>query len=404
MSEEFEIADLKGFGRESIERGQGFTPMEPAAREIEEAQQEQRTAERIAQQMDLPAAPGTGVNEPLAVQYNKPNADGTRSNEKIDERLSVTPERAAEDLADWRRGQEDIQRALHDVEFSQEIDKLRSSEGVQAEAPPEPQPTQAQQPEQQPQYPGVDPEVQKALENPRVLAAINQQRMADLAQGQQAVAAAQQAIQDAAGMARAAILVRHPELQGLTNEQWPVAMNMLQQKDPAKFSEIKQEVEAAQTLLQVAAQQQAQQQRVQQQQQLAHAQAWATREDNAFEAEFAKEPPHRQEAIRAEARTMLRDYGLNDQEIAWAWSNDPVMRSRAGQLILRDAAAYRLQQKTAQTIRPTYTPVRVQKPGPAGTIARQGDEDLRGLSNKLTQTGSAKDAAALLAARRARAR
>jgi hypothetical protein len=81
------------------------------------------------------------------------------------------------------------------------------------------------------------------------------------------------------------------------------------------------------------------------------------------------------------------------------------MRSRAGQMILRAAALYSMQQRTADTVRRAPVPApKVQVPGLTGQRATEDDYDLRDLSNKLNSSHSAKDAAMLLAARRAKSR
>jgi hypothetical protein len=123
------------------------------------------------------------------------------------------------------------------------------------------------------------------------------------------------------------------------------------------------EVSAARGLIENAA-------RVQQEQaqrQVAHYEAsmsaFRTAEDAAFEAEFAKVPQERQTQIKAEALAMLRESGLSDEAINWNWHNNALLRSRQGQKVLADAAAWRLHQKMAQSMRPVHQVPKVQRPG-----------------------------------------
>ena len=98
--------------------------------------------------------------------------------------------------------------------------RIRAQEAQQAglEQPaPEVMEVLQQTEPQQPQYAptdGVDPEVRAALQNPKVLAAVQQERVADLMRVEAAVNNATQWAQQNAAVALAAIIAR-PELQGV---------------------------------------------------------------------------------------------------------------------------------------------------------------------------------------------
>jgi hypothetical protein len=109
--------------------------------------------------------------------------------------------------------------------------------------------------------------------------------------------------------------------------------------------------------------------------------------------------------MTARAYAYMQDLGFSKEDIGRAWNGEaslPLRDARA-QRILFDAARYHDAVARAPQAR-ANAPTRVQKPGPSGQIAPQEDVDLRGLSNKLSLSGSVKDGAALLSARRSRSR
>jgi hypothetical protein len=406
--------DPREFGKASVESAQGFTPMPEVSKP--EPEVDTSAPPKAWERPDDWRRQGP---ELTPVQYNRIDSSGRRTDERSDERLTLTPERAARDLSQHRRGLQETADALRDLELQDQVEKLKSplraavneaeadgeaaAEALKYESQAQQQNEQQQQ--EQPQSAEGDP-VRRALEDPRVLSAVMEQRQRDLAEGQRAIDNAYTAVQQSAAMARAAIFSRHPEIANLAPDQLQVALNVLAQSNPEKYNAIRADYEAAQGLLQTAAQAQAQRQQVDAQHAAAQFQAWSKAQDDAFDAELGKQPPERQAAIRQEARAMLKDYGLSDQDVAFLWQNDIAFRSHAGQRILADAAAFRLQQKTAQSIKPVPpTLPRVQRPGSSATRMERGEDvDLRNLNSRLNTSHSAKDAAALLAARRARSR
>jgi hypothetical protein len=404
-------------GKDALEASHGYTAMPDPAR-IEEAQADQQRFDSAVERMNQPAEPGVDVNEPLPVHYHEPG----NPNKTSDKRLTLEPDRAARDLAQWRQGQEDIQRALKDQELADEVERLRTESGQpQAQQQPQPQPeapVQEPQPELPPVPPGLEnDELVKAFQRePRILEAVN----ALSYQAEQKVAAAarqsleyeqtlnrqySQEVSSLATAAAASIYASFPEIAGLSLDQLPAALQVISKQSPERALQLKNHLTNVQALTAKAQQAQQQQHQMQQEQASAQFQAWSRMQDDAFEAATKSDPPQRQAAIRQEAHRMLREYGLSEQEIAHNWNTNPLLRSRAGQMVLRDAAAYRLQQRTAATVKPAPTPApRMQVPGPTGQRATEEDADLRSLGQRLNQSHSAKDAAALLTARRARSR
>lgn len=102
------------------------------------------------------------------------------------------------------------------------------------------------------------------------------------------------------------------------------------------------------------------------------------------------------------AAEMLRDLGFSDAELGKLWNgqSEISLRDHRLQLLLRDGVKYREAQAAVK--KPVAKPVpQVQRPGPARAPNADADDRVRNLDTRLTSTGSLKDAAALLVARRA---
>jgi hypothetical protein len=110
-------------------------------------------------------------------------------------------------------------------------------------------------------------------------------------------------------------------------------------------------------------------------------------------------------ALQKKALAVLSDLGFEDAELAQAWNGakDLSLRDHRVQLLIRDATLWRDAQAKAKAAAQKSVPP-VQRPGAAS--ARQGTDEARvqHLTQRLEQTGSLKDAAALVRARRAAAR
>jgi hypothetical protein len=195
-------------GVRSIQESQGYTPMSPAPRDIAAAAEENAAVERLVEQMDKEVAePGQGVNTPFEIQYNRLDSEGRRTDERSPENQTIKIDRAAADVADYRRGLEQAERASRDIELSHEIDKLRSGEA----APKEPvaqQMVEQQPQEPQPEAPTLPPELAtpeneelvKAFQRePKLLEAMN---TLSWQTDQKVAAASQQALQYAESVQR----------------------------------------------------------------------------------------------------------------------------------------------------------------------------------------------------------
>src|SRR5262249_26242752 len=135
---------------------------------------------------------------------------------------TVSPEQAAADVAGARHSEARAVQAAEDEALRQALDQLRAEVNVQ---PQQQQQPQAEAPPVQPdQAAQADDEVARALQNPHVLAAVQdyvgQAQNHAVQLGQAYVnATAQNAV-----MATASLVAQFPELQNLTPEQIPVAI------------------------------------------------------------------------------------------------------------------------------------------------------------------------------------
>jgi hypothetical protein len=105
------------------------------------------------------------------------------------------------------------------------------------------------------------------------------------------------------------------------------------------------------------------------------------------------------------AAGLLRDLGFTDPELAEMWHGKRTvsLRDHRIQLLLRDGVKYRDAQAAAKKAAARPVP-NVQRPGPAAPRNADADERVKALDQRLTNSGSLRDAAAALAARRAASR
>jgi hypothetical protein len=247
----------------------------------------------------------------------------------------------------------------------------------------------------------VDPEVAKALENPRVLAAINQQRLADRAVVDAVINNYTQAAQQTAEAAAAVVLgniTSRPELQGIPAAQLPGALAALARTDPVAHAEIQGQINSVRALAQQATEaRQAQQQRA-----VSEFQAQAKLHDDAFEKFVANEPPETVRAVKEYAHQMLKDAGATPEELAFHWANNPAFRSSWAQQIIYDAAKFRMAKANIPKAAARPVPL-VQKPGSSVDRVNARDRDYFALEGRYRGPLNPKQAAELVIARRARA-
>jgi hypothetical protein len=107
-----------------------------------------------------------------------------------------------------------------------------------------------------------------------------------------------------------------------------------------------------------------------------------------------------------QASDLLKGLGFTEAELGQLWHGQAMisLRDHRMQLLLRDGVKYREAQQKAKAAQQRSVP-HVQRPGPAPARNADADDKVRSLDERLTTSGTLKDAAALLVAqRRARGR
>jgi hypothetical protein len=177
------------------------------------------------------------------------------------------------------------------------------------------------------------------------------------------------------------------DVERLAREDWPRYLLWdLQQK---KFAEVGQQLVAARHRQVV--------------EKLAQFTDFAKREDSLFKE---KVPDMADEAKAAElqkkALAVLGDLGFDEAELAQSWNGqrDLSLRDHRVQLLIRDATLWREAQAKAKAAAQKPVPP-VQRPGAATSRAGTDEARVQHLAQRLEQTGSLRDAAALVRARRA---
>lgn len=145
---------------------------------------------------------------------------------------------------------------------------------------------------------------------------------------------------------------------------------------------------------------------IQQRQASERGQKWsdfASKEDALFlekVPEFS-EPEKARKFSEGAIRTLIDGYGFSESELAKFWNGQGEfsLRDHRAQLLIRDAVRYQDAQAKAKAnvIKPLP---HVQRPGASAPKGAAQDAQIQALTAKLEKTGSMKDAAALLAARR----
>ena len=177
------------------------------------------------------------------------------------------------------------------------------------------------------------------------------------------------------------------DVERLAREDWPRYLLWdLQQK---KIAEVSQQLLAAQHR--------------HVREKLAQFTDFARREDDLFKE---KVPDMADEAKAAElqkkALAVLGDLGFEEAELAQAWNGtrDLSLRDHRVQLLVRDATLWREAQAKAKAAAQKPVPP-VQRPGAARSESAASEAQIQALGKRLESTGSLRDAAALVRARRA---
>jgi hypothetical protein len=410
-------------GQRGVEESLGYSPM-PMAQPIDKQDDDALDGRQAAEEILNRRASGQAERDQQELErearpvdiVRQYNDNATRERRPANE--TVSAEQAAFDLAQSRRSEAETVKAFEDAAVADAIDQLRAQ-------PVEAQPQQQEVPQQEvPQQEVPQPEVNQAGDdevvrllqsNPRLLNAINQEVGQHAAQAEHARQSYAQAVTQNATAALAACLSYFPEIQQCnTNEQLTAALHAISKTNPQRYNEIAQHLGRVRNLVGEAQRVAAVQQQAQAQQQEAqwaayqqqYAQAWtqgAKAADDQY-AKFSQQYSAEQNAeITKEAMSMLRDYGMTDADIAYQWNNNPSFRSFPAQRMMHDAARWRMLGRGSESKRVKTAP-QVQRPGSPAERVPDSDYRLDKLRAKLDASGSARDAAAYLTARRAAGR
>jgi hypothetical protein len=371
------------YGEPALEAEHGYTSMptaEPAAEETDPIYD-------FAKRRDEEAA------KTETIERNYVTVGGEHAGEPRPDNETLDIERAAEDLTRIRNQEVADQQNQIDSAIAAEVDALRNPHAQQQQQD-QPEPTIEPQPEIPADVPGVDPELARALQNPKVREPLEQL----VAQAEQTRSAYAQAAYDAYSVAAVAALAAFPELQGLTGQQVPVALQMIQQKDPARFSEIRSQLDRVDSLHRTVQQAQAQQAQVNH----ARYEQWSAEQDKAFEDAVKDVPAATREAVEKNIIKVAQDvYGVSKDDLAAAWRSNPLLRSAPMQRMMFDAIQYNLIKSNAASAKVPPSVPPVQRPGVSSDQPDHNDYEIGKLARRFESSGDPRDGAALLAAKRA---
>jgi hypothetical protein len=403
-------------GRFADEAKHGYQEMRPSA----SAPKPQRTEREFAT--------GREAADELAKKRRRQNHTATEARpvEYQDEKGRKAPanetvdlNRAADDLKTSRISDASGKELGDRHQLALDVDALRAKNGVptqidDANIDPnqidprvfgDPQSHLQPQPQIDPQHlpphlqpaPGVDPEVSRAMQHPQVREAVQQEfnKAFDLQ------AKHEQQIQTANDFAVAAFRSAVPEFNGLRADQFVARLQQLQRTNPARYQQVSQMLDnVGKTGM---ARQQVEQQRAHAERQ--EFQRYSGEQDRTFDRMVANHTPQQRQAIATEMVSYAQEMGVDQKTLVHLMQTNPIMRHSAFQKMMHDATVGRLAQKQLAQMRQQQRAANlppVARPGHSngGGVRQVQSANLQALSSKLSQSGDARDAAALLIAQR----
>jgi hypothetical protein len=236
----------------------------------------------------------------------------------------------------------------------------------------------------------LDPELEKALQHPQVLQAI-EERIGEVEKARQGY---RDGLAAATQIAQASFLSQFPELAAISPENLPDALELMSRQDPAKFARVKSLIATSEQLL-----------ARQEQESRRHAELarhnfrqFARSEDARLSTMLKDEPRATQQAVVAEIMASAKASGIEPAELNRLFNTEPLMRNATFQRMMYDAGKYRLMMKAKDAAVARKVPP-VQRPGTAVTRTERERADIRTLSSRLSASGDIKDAVALYRAR-----
>jgi hypothetical protein len=403
-SGQFTAAEPELYGQAAAEADLGYSPM-PGQRKPD--LEEDGVSEKLAG--DIIGGINIYSTEIVPVLYQTPHG------EQVDPNETVTPERAAADLTAYRQGEVDNRANSVSKDFAAEIDGIRSdaakndgedlpSRGVKepadlvketinksletdkAEASVDDAPVN-------PAYAHHDPEVARALSNPVIHNAIQQ----EYARAEQTNQQFHSTLTAAQNLATASLAELAPGLAQIPTAQWQSAINQLAQTDPARAQAIVSTLDRAQRLDAVQQQVSAQREAQQTAQRQAAVQAFQIEQNRAFDKIEPMTESQQREALNGIV-AYAQEYGVSKADLAAAIERNPDMRHAVWQKMMLDASRYRAMKANASRTAPRSAVPPVQRPGTAASRSERSSSGLDGLIEKFNSNPNLKTAAALRAA------
>lgn len=375
-------------GREALERDAGYIPYDDGSKKAEPEGDVKELAAELTDRREELSGPESAIKTYSVL-------------DDLPENTSFTPEQMGKLLADARSAEAEAAEQAEIERTRKEVDALRG-ETPEAEAP-KPAETAADQPAEPVQPGDIDPEVAKALENPKIKAALDQHISAAESTRQQYVASIEAATQ----IAQTAFISQFPEFAGIPEDQRGQALATMQQQDPERFARIAAAVQSSAQLFE--AQKAAHEWQHQQKQ--AEFQKYAKAEDARFETMIKGETPETMRAVEKEIIAAIGEYGGDAAQFFEQFKSSDFLRNATVQRMMVDAAKYRLLSKAKATVlsRPLPPVSRqaspsVMRPGASQPTPSHAAREWADASKHFDRNPSVKNAAALIAAARKGAR
>jgi hypothetical protein len=234
-------------------------------------------------------------------------------------------------------------------------------------------------------------ELEKALQHPQVLQAIEEK----IGEAEKARQSYRDGLAAATQIAQISFLGQFSEFANMAPDHVPAALEKMLREEPAKFTRVQALVAAHEQLLAQQAQEYQRQAEVSRQ----NFQRFAQSEDARLEVMLKNEPKAVQQAVASEIMAAAKESGIEPVELNRLFHSEPLMRNATFQRMMYDAAKYRLMMKSKEAVAAKPVPP-VLRPGVAATSAERERGDLRALSARLSTSGNLKDAVALYRARK----
>jgi pterin-4a-carbinolamine dehydratase len=323
------------------------------------------------------------------------------SNGKIvDERETVTLNRAADDLKGHRDAQAQMVDAIDTFDVADKVDQARADAGLAADVAAEPSQPQleqvdpaADQFERDAVAAGVDPALAKVLQHPQARQALESEfKKVEHLQSQHSIQ-----IQLAQHFAREAWQSQFSELAGLSPDQAGAALARMRQTNPARFQQAMASLQRVSDMAAASEHHAAQRAHAERQQ----FQALAVHEDAQFDRWTAHQTPAQKSAIGREVLSYAAEMGIDRNTFVNLMQTNPIMRSAQMQRVFSDAATLRMIRREGYRDKVDRSLPPVQRPGTSsGARTSNHNANLTAAAKKAASSGSLRDMANLLIEKR----